>query len=73
MTQTEKQREEFLNQEGYYSERQIALLENITVATLRNRVAAGKDHPPVSPGQKYEIKAYQEWDAKRRQKQVAAS
>lgn len=52
--------------EDYLTEEQVADFLGITVKTLRNRIAARKDHPPVIKGiNKFRKNAFEEWLQKR--------
>lgn len=49
----------------YYSEKEIAGFLGITVASLRNRHAKGKNHPPKTPERWYPKKEFHTWNTKR--------
>lgn len=53
--------EEEKSMENYFTEEQAAAILGITVATLRNRHAAGKDHPPKTPERRYPKGEFHKW------------
>lgn len=67
---SEEEREQFLNDSGYYTERQVAAFLNMTVPSLRNRHIAKRNCPPRTPEKIYPIKEFKDWNQKRLQFQL---
>ena len=64
---TQKEREKFLNDQGYFTAEQVAAMLKITVGTLRNRHCDRKNAPPRTPEGLYPMKDFHEWNRKRLQ------
>jgi len=53
--------------EDYYFEDQVARLMVIKVSTLRNKISAGKDHPPFvgrGKGKRFPKDEFHKWERK---------
>lgn len=54
--------------EDYYGEQEVAKLLGISVPGLRNRISAGRDHPPfIGKGsrRRFPRSEYKKWESKR--------
>jgi hypothetical protein len=49
----------------YYTEEEVAKLMGIAIGTLRNRLSAGKDHPPMAPGRRFPKDEFSKWEKRR--------
>jgi hypothetical protein len=56
-----------------YSFTEMAKLLDIAPKTLRNRISAGKDHPPVEPGNRFNKAKYRAWAEKRTRHEIKSA